>query len=824
MNKSKHLNIDMLILTCLICFMSIQISAQSRLTTNAIYQDANNQKSEWKILESGTLIWDGVPYIPFGFKVIFKSLETPDVTAMSQEDKDIISNLSSNGVKDIIISNGYQLINSNPKVLQEIIDTLEQNKISYGIDIGGETSQPLKGFNIDTSLYRLDGPYPETTITRMWNNVDSGIFVVVSKTDGEIIEKGTVLKNPNGQVTIKISKPLDSTSALIVYPQITYYNNFDIWQGYNELRDNIIAYFKDVRLGSSFRFFQDPFNAYKLTFADKMKYLIPNNSQFSLGYENYLTKNHFHKGNLANSWGMMSSLDDMSLYLKLIPLWAPSRGIPSIYNSTTGEFISVNTNASTYWADLSDYRNQSVRYYMDSISDVLRKNIANTPVVFSAEEINNIYDVNFVQSSPDGFSYNYGGKDQPLLNKNMSLLQSYSSIYPKTTWLTVANPKINNNDEIMSVINSGYKGFYWNYDNSTDIQKIKQIEASIDKTNISNYKPTVIAFPIESNVGITPQLLDSTTCWFPTPKPASTYTFGNDIFGYNITGSNDYVIWSRNDNTTITFPGIKDKKPTAVYPVNLEIKKIKSKSKSVQLYSMIIGKKPVVLKNISFTTFFPKEIAESEMLKLEELSKKYDTDDDTTKKLQKVNRDKIKDVLKNGSFANAYGMTREAIEKYLMVYGSDIWINSTSLRRNSFSNLVSMAGASNGIALLLDEAIPSPLSEYYASTTINIRENKSYDLWIAVSDDSISSDFEINCGGNPWMTINKESKISYGNNFSWYKVGNVNLYSGNQNIDIKVTKPNSTTNKYYLAIDAIALIQSDFTPKDHSKPDFVIYY
>lgn len=803
--------------------MGIQVFSQGQMSTNAIYQDKDGKRYEWKIIDSDALVWDGGSYVPFGLRVVFPSLETESIQTLSQADRDLIERIYSAGVKDIIISNGYQITHSNPKVLQEIIDLLDSKSMSYGIDFGEETDEPLKGFLVDPSRYRLDGPYPESRIAKMMPNVEGGLFTLVSKSGGNVVKSGVIEKNPNGQVNIDMSRPLDSNLALLFYPQVTMYNNFDIWQGYDQMRDRIISYFKNVKLGFGFRFFYNPFNAQKLEFANEMDYFIPNSPKFSLGFENYINKRYYTIGAVAEFWGMSKGMKEMSDYLKVIPLWAPGRGIPQFYNSKDASFIPVNTASCSYWGDLTTYRNQSVRYYMDSISDVLRKNIANVPVVFSARNVNHTYSMNVSQSSPDGFIYNPAETEAAVVNTDSCLLSTYADSYPRTAWLTVMNPKALTKKDLDELLELGYKGFFWDYKDDSDIAKAADFESGFAKSVVSEYIPRVIEYPSDSFIGIVPQKLDDNTWWLPVEKKSSVYMFGENIFGYTIEKSNDFVIWSTYDNLIITFPGLKDKAPVAVYPANTSIKKLKSVEK-IPMYQMVIGKKPIVLQNINPGTFFPKEIAEKEFAKMEEMRKKYNTEE-LEDKLHRISSDKIKTAIKSGSYANAYGMSKEAIDRFLVLHGSDIWIDDMAFRRNSFSGFKPEKDASYGLTLVLDEISAPPVTEYYASTTVKILGNRNYTMWVAVSNDDISSDFEISHNGNPWVSVDKSSKIPYTDNLSWYKAGNFSFFEGDNIIDIKVTKPNPITGKYYLVMDAVVLVQDEFVPKNNSdRPDFITVF
>ena len=219
------------------------ITKQVQSLTNGIYVDKEQNYQDWSIKENHTLAWEKEDFTPCGIKVVFKSLEDNSYTSIAQEDKNIINRLVGMGIKDVLISNNNQLTLSNPKVLNEIIELLDLNNMTYGIDLSEESVNPLKGYLINPTRYRIDGPYQNMEIVRMWEEVDSGIYIVVNKSTGEIVDKAAIAKSNNGQIIIRLKRALNSNEVLLFYPHVTYFNNFDLWQGYNEIRDNIQKYF-----------------------------------------------------------------------------------------------------------------------------------------------------------------------------------------------------------------------------------------------------------------------------------------------------------------------------------------------------------------------------------------------------------------------------------------------------------------------------------------------------------------------------------------------------------------------------------------------------
>ena len=784
--------------------------------TNGIYIDKDENYQDWSIKDNHTLVWTKEDYTPCGFKVSFKSLEDASYTEVTQEDKNIINLLSGRGVKDILISNNNQLTLSNPKVLNEIIELLELNNMRYGIDLSEESVNPLKGYLINPTVYRIDGPYQNTEIVRMWEEVDSGIYIVVNKSTGEIIYKSAIAKSNNGQIIIRLKRALNSNEVLLFYPHVTYFNNFDLWQGYNEIRDNILKYFKEVHLGAGFRFFYNPFNLDKLCKVADRTDFVPNSSGFNLTFENYLTNTYGHSGSLSSGWGIELSeenLEEISDFLKIFPLWNKDRGADYMYSLVTGENIKVNHTFSSYWTDLSLVKLSSIQEYMNSISTSIKENIANVPVIFSSSNASQSFTISFDKGTCDGFSSYYNTADIENI-RSMGLLYTYSNSSPKTTLLfsVIDKPSLDDNDlDFLSV--SGYKGFYFEYSPNN----IKVISELYDR--LSNY--THVGIPYPSLCPVKPQVLDDYALWYPSNDFYIIKKYGDNIIAYQKLKSTDATFFTLNGKQKITIVGNNEKECKIYYPENVKIKKGKKVLTSNE-YTFEISEIPTVISNVDLEKVCPKECVE-DSIKLYESFIKSNAFDKSFTDLMKENLKTIKNVYNHSSYLNAYGMVNEFITKFMYMVGADIWIEGENITKHSFNRIEVDDKASQKQVLLLDTQDNPKIGDYYATFDVTIAENKSYDLWLAISQEDISSPISVSADTGPWQPVLYRDVIPYSDDMVWVKAQVMNFSAGNHSINIKVTDMNKSTLKYYLALDAILLTNQE-APKGLEKPKYCISY
>ena len=782
--------------------------------TNGIYITPEKTYEDWAIKQNHTLLWKGEDYMPCGMVVCFKSLEDPENTTLLQEDINILNQLSANNIKDIIITSNNQLTLSNPKVLNEIISYLEKNNFAYGIDLNEESVTPLKGFIVNPNKYRIDGPNTETTIVSMWPEVDSGIYVIVNKITGEVTEKNPISKNNNGQVIIKLKRTLKANECLLVFPHVSYFNNFDLWQGYNEIRDNILKYFKEVNLGKGFRFFLDPFNLDKLTNVTDEKDFIPNSNGFNLTFENYLIKAYGHKGSVTNSWALEmkgNSINDMQDFMKMFPMWYGVRGVPHMYSLVTGDFIDVNSTYSTYWFDINYAKVYSLQNQIQSISTCLRDNIANVPVIFSASNPGDTFSVSFNTYTCDGFA-SYSNKFDDDDVNDMALLYTFSDNAPQTNVLFNINNKKNLTDEDINFLScSGYRGFYFDY-SPTNISSIKKL-----KEKVSDFTPTGISYP--EVLPLKPQLIDGDTLWYPSKDKFSVKRYNKTIFAYQKEGTTNAVFFTLEGKRKITIVGKDEKDCKILYPKNAKIKKGRNVLRSHE-YTFEIGETPVMVSNVNIATVCPKESAK-EMIDMYESFTKNDTFEKPFVKLMKENLKKLNEVYKNGAYLNAYGMTEEFVEKFLYLVHADVWLEAENTSMNTFNKVIVDKNASQHEKLVLDTQEDPKFGNYYYSTNVAIPENNSYILWLAISKEEISSPISVSYDNGPWQPIIYRETYPAGGDMLWVRGTNLNFTAGKHTIDIKVTGMNKNL-KYYLELDAIYLTASDSKPNGITKPKYVL--
>ena len=125
--------------------------------------------------------------------------------------------------------------------------------------------------------------------------------------------------------------------------------------------------------------------------------------------------------------------------------------------------------------------------------------------------------------------------------------------------------------------------------------------------------------------------------------------------------------------------------------------------------------------------------------------------------------------------------------------------------------------------LLLNTPDDPKIGDYYVTCDVTIAENHSYDLWLAISKEDVSSPISVSADNGPWQPVIYRDIVPSSDELVWVKAQVMNFSAGVHTINIKVTDMNKSTLKYYLALDAILLSNGD-APKGIQKPKYCITY
>lgn len=795
--------------------------------TSGTFVDSAGGQHPWSINDGHTLLWDSNPYIPAGAVFVSTYLAPGAGEEAYKADVASLQALKSKGITDVILRGPGPVTAAKPDSLQKIVDYLDTNGFAYGIEMDDGPTTDLQGYVISPSSYRAEGPSDKTSYSFAWKDVDSALYIVMSKLDNTVKTTGGAIVR-DGKTTITLSSALKDGDILMVYPHKSFKASemADLWSGYGEYRDRLLGFFKGMRFGGGLRFFIEPF-AVKTDFSGEMNGFLPDSSGFRVGLEAFLTRKYKHEGGLNSGWGLNETLGSVEQAARLVPLFAQGRGAGFLYDRATASTFSVNPAlAGQVWRDIIDYRDSSTQEYMNSIAEALHKQVANVPVVFKGSSYSRIY-ANPFSSGYDGVGAQVYGTGEAPVDRLVGPLYSLAEESGKSTWFIVAGTQASADGKaaymgengMSATLDSfreiGCKGFFVEnlLANPDQIGWLKSFRSKNDK-GWGDFKPQVIYYPNEPPTGAYVKRLARDTWWLPTLRLGSTTYIGDTLFAYTIAAEGKAYVWSATGPQSVVMNTAGAGTPSVEYPAGVKVA-----GKRGGIFTMSFDESPTVIRGIDFRQVFPRDTAQLELNRLAALIPIADKAGIDVRKA----RDKMgsaNNVLKNGQSYVAYGIAQDAMNDLEKSMGPDVWIEGEKSPVNNFGTITAAPGASSALALVLDTDLDAPMNPYSVLYGFEAGTSASYEIWLAGSPLAEASPVSYAIDTSGWTSLSPADvkPESYAPGLAWYKITVANLNPGPHTLTFRVDGRRNQDNRYYFAIDAIVVSPRGFTPSGIVKP------
>ena len=430
---------------CLVCGLPQAAPAQTppvpdKPISTGLFLDKTGVKHRWQVNDAHALLWDDAPYIPVGGTFTPRSL-TSDAESAWQEDKKALDAVKAKGLHDIVIWPAKSLPDCSPAALQRVMDYCETSGMQYGLACGPGLTAPLTGMVIKPSTYRYDS---RESLTAQWTvtNADSALFLVVDATDKEnkIVRSGGVfIKDP--QVSVPIELPAASSHGVaLLFPHkslpVTGKGSLpDVWGGFDNYRDRLLVFLSHVKFGQNFRFFLDPLTR-QIGLGGESDYLVPDSGAFLVEFEAFLLRRYPHLADMKQSWGLtegdFKTHRDMA---RLVPLWANDRGIPYLFDTTSGKTVRImDARQSRWWDDFLQCRRESLSYTMNTLADLLKREVADVPVVYTWTQTDPMFLNANANGGFDGLSVAVPAGDPTVLGRILGPAYSEAEQAGHTLW------------------------------------------------------------------------------------------------------------------------------------------------------------------------------------------------------------------------------------------------------------------------------------------------------------------------------------------------------------------------------------------------------
>lgn len=829
--------------------------------TTGVYTDRAGQSHPWRITAAHALLWDGQPYIPVGGIFAPRSLAEGATEENWKRDVEGLELLKSKGVQDILIHPVVSAVEVPPAVWQRLIDYLDANGFRYGVGFGAGVATPLTGMVVKPASYRVADVGPDRDV--VWNvgSADYARYVLADGNDGAILRTGRVYVR-EGVVILPADPRIPDGSVGLLFPHRTVTASRegalpDLWAGYDFYRDRLLTLFSQVRFGPGLRFFLDPL-AYRLGLPGEAEHLVPDSPAFRLEWEAYLIRRYPTADDVMTAWGLVDrDIKDHRQAARMIPLWSGSRGVPAMLDPDTGRVMKTDRDkwyASRFWSDLAECRNESLLYYMNSVADLLKREVANVPVVYTRTMHHPLFSNAPRLGGFDGLGIAAYARGSALVTGGADSAYSQCEDAPRALWCVVTETM-----DTASATKSevgyaskealfydldwlrriGAKGFFVNgfqvlpearHANFQLLRAPEQIgwlkeyaDHLSAAANIARSRPGVFPFPL-SAAGLVRSgpIGNGGTWWVPSLAPGQPLSFGSSYAGYNISlpEGETTVLWSlRGPRVTRLFirnpRGVQITTPDGL-PVTTKIDEKK------HTITLTMDEKPLVIR-AGGQEITPIEAAEDAVKQLRTLV----AEGLAAKRVVEQYRAKLSSADQHLRSRQpeprlAYIMAMEALNDIVGLMQPYTWIEAEQTALHSFSEAVGLEAASGGGYLILNTETKPPREGYGAQYRFEVPADDLYTLWVACTPPGPSA------SPFAWIVDTGQARASteaqtvgspyLADRFVWLKLGRVPLKRGAHTLTLRVTDRAADGSRYFLAIDSFLVTRAAFNPSGIARP------
>ncbi len=852
----------------------------SKLTSNGSFSDSGGGKHDWTITRAHALKWDGKAYLPIGQSIVPKSFSNNRPDAWDA-DVQRLDKLKSIGIQDIIISPSGSLTEVPIHSLQRLIDYLEVNGFTYGLEFGKGIGRSIFGTVIKPNSYRFSD---KNSLSATWNVTGSekNLYIITSSSEDSKILKINEVETIDGIATASLENVNSDRIVALLYPHKTIDPNSqgglpDLWNEFDNYRDKLLEYFAGLKLGKGFRFFLDPL-ASRMCLAGETDYLVPSSSNFLLEWEGYLARRYPNIDEAKIAWGLDNSEPFTHKSLShLIPLWANAKGVPYLYDNQLHSPPTRVSNASKsrWWEDFLTCRNASISYYMNAMAQVLKHEVADVPVVYTWTHTHPIFWNNSRDSGYDGLCVSAGSAHLEARTLGPAYSEAEQSV--RTMWclgtglgysesrdnqtsglktaslpansseVSIKSPlsKIDLFTSMDSLRRFGFKGFF--SEDPGEGSSIRTTQSSTGTTewlkdygaringvvNAAEYLPTVLYYPQSSpgpgRTGIVPGTRDA--LWLSSFANGETVDWWPAFMGYQIQrGSGDkdqdLVLVSLQGKRLVHFSivGPSDRTPdTKVILANsADGRPISIKITNKSTFEMIVDESPVIL-HTDGQKLMAQEAVETVLTQLTALFDLATKQKLPALEAERFAMDRAKASFRQRDFATSYLFGRGTLDELTALAQPYIWMEGELPRVHTFTEIAANTEAANGGYLRLSTPNPPSRYGYGVHYMFEVPRDGSYYVWLAGSvpgADTSAIHWKIN--SEPIKDPAARAPVGplyLGERFGWTLLGNVNLQKGSgQQLAIYVDEKAVYPPLYNYSIDAILITSQPFHPNGTVRP------
>lgn len=857
-------------------------ASQQEIVSQGAFKDAAGSAHSWRINTAHALIWDGEPYLPVGGRFQARSWDARAGETEWQADVAALQTLKEKNVVDLLVqpARGAGITSVPVEKIQRLLDYLDAQNFSYGVSLSDGPRDPLIGYVVRPGAYRQAGVSAAASdggaarLRFAVPDLASALFFaatpapeVVAEGQADIVAEGARVTLPPSlgatplavflvpeRIFLPGNQP--STGATLAAGEIGLPN---LWDGFDSYRDALLVHLGGVKWGRGLRFFVDALGSDLWPRGDADR-LIPSSAGFRAEWAAYLQRRYRNSGVLERAWALsgsdLQSVDDATY---LIPLWSGGKGLEAFYHRQKRARLAASSGRSAFWSDLAAFKNESVRGYMNTLAGVLKREVANVPVIYRARGDSPLFArLPAVPDGFDGLGMDAYGEGVTLVTRAAGHVYGQAAQAGRTLWLPVtavapmpeaaapaAAPGYASRAALFADLDwlqgIGAKGFFVDSLNASAGGASVSLVNTPDQLGwLRDYKtmllatsgwstvvPRTVFYPrggaTSSSAGaagpggrLVP--LPGGGWWLPSDLPAAAYGrdqgWGGSVgHAYSLeteTGT-VYYLWNPVPRIVhLRLPALpKGSGPAAQGPPIQTSDPHASLSRNV--LTLHLGPQPISVRNLAYLPA-PQE-AYPEMIKeVENLIASARAAGDFRAASYTTTLGFIKARHKNDNPLPSLAALNNLLTEAHRTLRAFAFMEAEATTNHGFDEATERDGASNGRVLLVAAPRPAGATPASATYTFDLAQSGSYHLWLSAalgdpSQVSFRMDGQSFLAGQTGVAHG----ASYANGLVWRNFGAAPLAAGRHTLELSVGNGSAI-------VDALLVTRDPFTPDGPNPP------
>jgi hypothetical protein len=837
----------------------VTIPAYTPQVSRGVFTDNVGQSHSWAVTGGHALLWDGKPFLPVGGRFEVQSWKASATQADFQADKEAIAKLAGAGIRDVILSVPKGgLLRVSPPQIQRIIDLMDASGVTYGLSIGDAPSEILTGYDVRPGKYREALPEEGGLLRFPADRLASALYFIVGEKGGDVITSGEAQLVSEGA---RVQAPvIPGKNIVFVLPRVVHFSAKtsgypNVWDGFDNYRDQLMVNLRQVKWGPGFRFFLNPLGE-DLDYPEEAQSFVPTGEGFQSEWSEYLSHRYKTLDQLQKAWNITDGgVRHWTQAAQLLPLWGGGKGVQQLYDVQNGKTLRVGTDHSLFWRDLNQFKLNGLRTYMSDIAHVLKKSVANVPVVYSAKGYSPLFAEQKRGRGFDGVGVVAYGRGSDLVTRQAAYVFAQVAEAPRTLWFPIvgvadappgektATAFANRNAlhaDLEYLREIGGRGFY--VDSVRTVEPSRQLFSLLEQPEqlkwLSDYSdvltatgmraapqkgdetftlaamPDLVFFP-RGTATASVKPLRGGGWWLPTDRVGPLYDFGVCGKAYGLSepdGTVVYYLWNPEGVREI-----KLKIPKAVKAPNApQLRWSASANGSVKrdTLTLTIGPDPIRLYGYPGIPIpeeaFPATYEETKSL-IAAMRKLAGPEAGRYEAALSNVRDRFNvdnPILSYGELLKLLHEVRDLLRPYC-------WVEAELTKSHSFDTVSERVGAGGGLVLRVSNR-GAGTPDATATYTIVVKAAGLYNVWVAASPQS-SLTFRLD--GKPLLDqafVPRPEGATYAETGSgetglvWMRLGVANLPPGVHNLEMRASGA--------ATVDALLLTRDNFVPNGPNPP------